>query len=171
MNPALAGGALTDAGCYPVSLVRTVAGERPRRVQAMAQWSESGVDRSLIASIEFPSGALAQISCSFATARHRNAQIVGDQGSIVTTYYNDTSAAFPPVLDVRRGTGWDAEREAIQTASTNGFLAEAEAFHDLVRYGWSGWTGASPAESIDIALTLEALARSAREGVAVEVER
>ena len=40
LNPALAGGALMDAGCYPVSLVRMIAGERPTRVHAMADLAE-----------------------------------------------------------------------------------------------------------------------------------
>jgi D-xylose 1-dehydrogenase (NADP+, D-xylono-1,5-lactone-forming) len=169
MDPALAGGALMDAGCYPVSLVRTIAGERPSRIHAMAKWAPSGVDLTMLGTMEFPSGLLAQISCSFATLRHRHAFIAGDAGSIQTTYFNDTSAAFPPLLDVRRGSGWDAQFERIETPACNGFLAEAESFHDLVAHGWHAWTGVSPDESIDIALTLEALATSARTGVAIEV--
>ena len=58
----------------------------------------------------------------------------------------------------------------IETAATSGFFAEAEAFHDLVRLGPSQWTGATPEESIDIALTLDALAASARSGHPVKVE-
>ena len=50
-----------------------------------------------------------------------------------------------------------------------GFLAEAESFHDLVRLGWDHWTGATPDESIDIAMTLDAIAASSRHGVPVEV--
>jgi len=169
MNPALAGGALMDAGCYPVSFVRTVAGSRPARVQAMAQWSDSGVDRTLVASLEFASGLIAQVSCTFATARHRHAFIAGEEGTIATTYFNDTSAVFPPLVEVRRGKGWDAQREIVETASMNGFLAEAEAFRELVVNGPSHWTGATPDESIDIALTLEAIAASARRNVTVDV--
>jgi len=169
MSPALAGGALMDAGSYPVSLVRTVAGERPIRVYAVSRWAESGVDLTTLATLEFAGGLLAQISCSFATARHRHAFIAGDAGSIHTTYFNDTSPTFPPLLEVRRGTGWDAQREVVETASSNGFLAEAESFHDLVRNGWEHWLGATPDESIDIALTLDALAVSARTRASVEV--
>ena len=169
MSPDLAGGALMDAGSYPVSLVRTIAGCAPRRVSAMSRWGPSGVDLTTLASMDFADGLLAQVSCTFATARHRHAFVAGDAGSIATTYYNDTSAAFPPLLEVRRGTGWDAAREIVETAATSGFLAEAESFHDLVRSGWSHWTGATPDESIDIARTLDALAASARQGAPVDV--
>jgi len=169
MSPDLAGGALMDAGSYPISLVRTIAGARPTRVHAVSRWAESGVDLTTLAILEFSSGLLAQISCSFATARHRHAFIAGDAGSISTTYLNDTSSAFPPLLEVKRGTGWDAQREIIETASSNGFLAESESFHDLVRHGWGQWVGATPDESIDIALTLDALAVSARTGAPAEV--
>jgi len=169
MNPSLAGGALMDAGSYPVSLVRTVAGRKPSRVFAMSRWAASGVDLTTLATLAFPDGLLAQVSCSFATARHRHAFIAGDAGSIETTYFNDTSAAMPPVVRVRRGTGWDARYELIETAASNGFLAEAESFHDLVRHGWDRWVGATPDESIDIALTLDALALSARTGASADV--
>ena len=173
MSAMLAGGALMDAGSYPVSLVRIVAGVRPTRVHAVSQWTESGVDLTTMATLEFTgalaSPPLAQISCTFASARHRHAFIAGDAGSISTTYFNDTSSSFPPTLEVRRGTGWDAQREIVETASTKGFLAEAESFHDLVRSGWAAWHGATPEESIDIALTLDALAVSARTGAAAEV--
>jgi len=169
LNPALAGGALMDAGSYPVSLVRTVMDERPARVHAIARWAESGVDRTVTATIEFASGALAQIGCSFATSRHRGAFIGGELGSIETTYANDTSADQPGQLLLKRQAGKDTVRETIETATAGGFLAEAESFHDLILRGWKGWTGATPEESIDIALTMEAIAASARQGIAVDL--
>jgi predicted dehydrogenase len=169
MDPSLAGGALMDAGAYPVSLCRMIVGTRPLRVSAVSRWAASGVDATTMATLEFPGPALAQISCSFSTARHRQALVVGDAGTIATTYFNDTSTAFPPLLEVRRGSGWDAVRETIETSATNGFLAEAEAFHDLVRGGWSKWRGTTPDESIDIALTLEAIAASARKATTIDV--
>jgi predicted dehydrogenase len=165
----LGGGALMDAGSYPVSLVRMIAGERPRRASAIAQWAPTGVDRTLAGLLEFPSGLMAQISCSFATARHRHAVIIGEAGMITTTFLNDTSATLPPRLEVRRGTGYDAIRETIETATANGFLAEVEAFADLVRHGPARWPGATPDESIDTMLALEALGDSARTGLAVDI--
>jgi D-xylose 1-dehydrogenase (NADP+, D-xylono-1,5-lactone-forming) len=170
LDPVLAGGALMDAGSYPVSLVRMVAKERPTRVHAVAQWTDSGVDRTLAATIEFPGGLLAQISCSFATSVYRQALIAGTEATVQTTFFNHPSPAAPPVLNMRRGKTWDTAAEIIEVAATNGFLAETEAFERLVRQGPAHWTGASPEESIDIMLTLEAILRSARTGKTVEIE-
>lgn len=163
-DPALAGGALMDAGSYPVSLVRMIAGERPTRAHAMARFADSGVDHTLVGTIDFPGGVLAQISCSFGTARHRHALIVGDAGSIETTFYNDTSDKLPPQIVIKRGIALDAPREVISTAAASGFLVQGDAFHDLVRNGWDYWPGATPAETTDIMLTIDALAASARDG-------
>ena len=169
LNPSLGGGSLMDAGSYPVSLVRMIGGERPLRVNAMAQWHASGIDRTLVGTIDFPSGLMATVSCSFATARHRHALIIGDTGTITTTYYNDTSPQFPPLLQLSRGAGWDTRRETIETAMSNGFLAEAEEFCDLVAHGWGKWHGATPEESLDTMLMLDALAASARDGTPVDL--
>jgi predicted dehydrogenase len=164
LDPALAGGALMDGGSYPVSLVRMVAGTRPQRVQASARWAASGVDRALAASLDFADGLLAQVCCSFSTAAHRHAVIGGDAGVIEARFYNHTSAALPATLELKRGTTWNDVRETIACAQTDGFLAEAESFADLVAHGPGRWTGATPEESVDIMLTLEALAESARRG-------
>ena len=168
-DPLLAGGALMDAGSYPVSLVRMIAGERPTRVHAMARFANSGVDHTLIGSIDFPGGVLAQISCSFGTARHRHAVIVGDAGSIETTFYNDTSDKLPPQMVIKRSIAFDAPREIIMLQPALGFLVQGEAFYDLVRNGWASWPGATPAETVDIMLTIDALAASARDGTVVAI--
>jgi predicted dehydrogenase len=169
LNAALGGGALMDAGVYPVSLVRMVAKERPSRVRAVAHWTSSGVDRTLVATIEFPSGMLAQIASSFATSVHRQALIAGSDGVLQTTFVNQPNLANPPVLQWRRGSGFDSQVEIVEVPALNGFLAEAESFERLVRGGPQYWTGASPEESIDILLTVEALLQSARTGRVVEV--
>lgn len=169
-SAALAGGALMDAGSYPVSLVRLVARERPSRVHAIARWGESKVDRTLVATLDYRSGLLAQISCSFATGFHRHALIAGSTGSIETTYLNHPPMVGPPVLQLWRGARSDnAGFETITTAAGNGFLAEAEAFQRLVAHGPAQWNGATPEESIDIMDTLEAMLRSARSGAPVDI--
>jgi predicted dehydrogenase len=169
LNPTLGGGALMDLGTYPVSLTRLVAGERPIRVQALARWHRSGVDETLVASMEHAGGLLAQISCSFATSAHRQALIVGTAGAIQTTYPNHAPVDRVPVLQLKRGLASDAPYEDIAVQACDGFRAEAESFERLIRLGPGHWTGASSDESVDIVLTLEAILESARSGQPITV--
>ena len=161
LDPGLAGGAMMDVGSYCVSLARIVAKERPSRVSASASWIDSGVDRTLVATLEFPNGLLAQVGCSFATALHRQALIIGTDGVLQTTFFNHPSPAAPPVLQLKRGKGPDSLFETLEVPATNGFLGEAESFARLVRQGPGQWNGVTPEESVDIALTLDALRQSA----------
>jgi D-xylose 1-dehydrogenase (NADP+, D-xylono-1,5-lactone-forming) len=165
VDSALGGGSLLDAGTYPVSLVRMVARERPSRVHAVARW-EGDVDRSLAATIEFESGLLAQIASSFDTSVHRQALIAGDEGVIQSPFMNHPPLDRPAEIMVKRGTGWDAEYKTVGMPASNGFLAEAESFADLVKTG-SGWQGPTAEESTDIVAMLAALLSSARTGKTV----
>ena len=60
----LAGGALMDAGCYPVHLLRHLAAAEPEVVSASARWTRGGVDRALSAELRFPDGRTARLTCS-----------------------------------------------------------------------------------------------------------
>src|ERR1700690_25086 len=168
-DPTLGGGALLDAGTYPVSLVRMIAGQRPARVCASARWHAGGVDETLIASLEHQGGLLAQISCSFASGPHREALIAGTKGGLRTTYLNTPPPDRSAGMQWRRGASWDEPYQTIEVPALNGFRAEAESFERLVRLGPAHWNGATPTESLDIMCTLEAILRSAREHRPVEV--
>ena len=159
-DPALAGGALMDLGCYPLSLIRMIAGEAPSRVQATGTRAPSGVDTSALVSLEFPGGLLAQAACSFETVVHRQAIIMGDDGVIETTYANHTDR-IAPVIRIRRGAGRDAPFEELPSPAVNGFLAEADSFAELVSGG--EWNGITEVESVDVAAMLDA-ARSQVQG-------
>jgi xylose dehydrogenase (NAD/NADP) len=169
LYPELAGGALMDAGSYPVSLVRMVANERPTRVYAAARWTGRGVDSTLSATMEFNGGLLAQISCSFATCYNRHALIAGSNGQVQTNYPNHPPAGQPSGVRLTRGTARDAVSETVEAPVLNGFLAEAEAFARMVRHGPTNWTGVSPEESIDIVSMLEAIKSSAHSGKPIEL--
>jgi predicted dehydrogenase len=82
LDPDLGGGALMDIGCYPLNLARTLLGAEPERVEAHARFSDRGVDRELIATLHFASGARAQIACSFDGARSEELTLVGSRGSV-----------------------------------------------------------------------------------------
>lgn len=162
LSPSLGGGALLDAGTYPFSLIRIVAGERPERVQATARFAANGVDLTTAANIVFPSGILAQMTCSFETAYWRHAEIAGTEGVIETNYLNHPPLYGPSLLRLRQGIAFDAPFVDIPVPEGNGFRREAESFAEMLAHGADRWTGACEAESLDIAATLEAIAASAR---------
>ncbi|MFC0680634.1 Gfo/Idh/MocA family protein [Lysobacter korlensis] len=65
-EPSLGGGALMDLGCYAVHGVRRLLGEEPTVVSATAVLGPAGVDESIEARLEFPSGAIAMVRASMA---------------------------------------------------------------------------------------------------------
>ncbi len=170
LKPDVGGGSLMDAGSYAVSFARVIAGARPKRVHAIARWASTGVDLTLAGTLEFENGLIAQIASSFATGYHRHAQISGDSGSIETMYLNHPPMGGRASFDIRRGPlAATSSIETIPVPEGNGFLLEAESFARMITVGAAQWNGATPEESIDIALTLEALLKSARSGHAVDV--
>ena len=175
LNPALGGGALLDAGCYALSLIRLVMGEAPQKVMADAVWADSDVDISLLATLFYADGRRAQLSCAMDTANHRRATIVGTEGTIETEYLNHTSEQagghaygyLPSQLRVRRGIANTIPFEDVITGTGSGFRFAAEAFARVIRARDFAAIERAAQASLDNAATLEALAKSARLGQAV----
>ena len=178
-NPALGGGALLDAGSYALSFIRLVMGSAPVRVLADSSWDPSGVDISTMATLYFADGRRAQLSCAMDAANHRRATIVGSQGTIETEYLNHTSEQthghpwgyLPSELRVRRGTANTIAFESVKSGVGSGFRFAAEAFARVIRDGDFAAIERAAAASLDNAATLEAMARSARSGLAEMVEK
>jgi predicted dehydrogenase len=170
LDPARGGGALLDAGTYAMSLIRLAVGERPSRAHAVARFAKSGVDLTVAATLEFPGGAIAQLSCSMATAGHRRAFVVGERGVVETSYGNHAPAGGALPLRIKRGAPGDVPFETEELPGGDGFRAEAESFARMVRLGPQHWDGATEAESVDTALALAAIAASIRSGGWVDVD-
>jgi predicted dehydrogenase len=180
MRPELGGGALLDAGSYALSVIRLVMGCAPQRVLADASWADSGVDISLMATLYFADGRRAQLSCAMDAANHRRATIVGSAGTIETEYLNHTGTQdgghldnahgyLPCQLRLRRGIANTIPFEDIRCGTGSGFRFAAEAFAKVVAERDFAAIERAAQASLDIAITLEALARSARLGHAVDV--
>ncbi len=170
LNPARAGGGLLDAGTYSMSMARIIAGERPTRAFAIARNTQTGVDQTVVAMLEFPSGAIAQVTSSMSTSQHRHAIIVGDDGVIETSYSNHA----PPEglhLRVKRGVPGTVPLETLPVPGGDGFLAEGDSFARMIRDGAQAWNGALEAESIDTVLALSAIAESTRTKSWVSIEQ
>jgi predicted dehydrogenase len=178
MDPALGGGALLDAGSYPLSLIRLVMGCAPSHVMADATWSDSGVDLSTMATLYYADGRRAQLACAMDAANHRRATVVGSTGTLETEYLNHTSTQaqghpygyLPSQLRLRRGIANSITFEDITAPTGSGFRFAAEAFaHSVATQDFAVMARAAQA-SLDNAATLEALALSARSGQRTPVE-
>ena len=139
LSAELGGGALQDVGCYCINLARWFLGE-PSRVRGTALDLQSvGVDTHSAAVLEYESGALAMLSCSFETFGQQIVEIVGDRGRI------EVQPAFVPLGDSRvRIVTADADRtETIPAADA--YQLQAAAMERLIRMGAPSPTPATDA--------------------------
>ena len=81
---ALAGGALMDAGCYAIHMVRTLAGAEPAVERADVKLRGPGVDRWVRADFRFDDGRTARITASMwsTSVMRLSAGAVGDRGRL-----------------------------------------------------------------------------------------
>jgi predicted dehydrogenase len=83
-NYELGGGALMDCGCYPVSLVRFLAGAEPRVEQAEAHLYRPEVDHRMSADLSFEDGCTARVVCGMLSPRLFTSvlKVEGEAGSL-----------------------------------------------------------------------------------------
>jgi len=93
LDKELGGGALMDVGCYCVNVSRTLAGQEPIEIQAIARMGPSQVDEELVGTFRFPDGLLAQFDCALTLERREEFEIAGPLGSLVVP------SAFLPGTD------------------------------------------------------------------------
>lgn len=128
-DPNLGGGALMDVGSYCINAARYVIGEEPETVFANATFNDAGIDVSVSGVLNFPSGALAHIQCSFGSAEHQSLDIIGTLGTIeiptpFTAWNGDEST-------IRITTGADFEEMIF--ASANPYTLMLDHFSECVR--------------------------------------
>jgi xylose dehydrogenase (NAD/NADP) len=125
----MAGGALMDVGCYPVSLMRLMTGEEPDRVSAYARFGErSGVDELLVGILSFPSGALGHFDCGLRAQFVNSYEIRGTEGRIVVqrAFIPDRTSAT--VIEHWRGDDYTE----IEIPAVDQYRLMAEDFADAV---------------------------------------
>jgi predicted dehydrogenase len=83
----LAGGALMDAGCYPVHLVRSLAGSQPEVMSAKAKLHKPNVDRAMHAELVVEDSYPATVSCSMwsSSLLRVSATVYGSEGLLSIT--------------------------------------------------------------------------------------
>jgi predicted dehydrogenase len=81
-DPALAGGALMDVGCYCLNFARLFAGAEPIGVTCAGNVHETGVDDHTAGLLTFPGGLLATFACAMTVQADNTATLCGDEGFI-----------------------------------------------------------------------------------------
>jgi predicted dehydrogenase len=106
----LAGGATMDAGCYPIHMVRSLAGDEPDVAAATAKLHSDQVDRAMVADLRFPSGATGRISASMwsSSLLRMSARAWGERGRL--TIINPTAPHIWHWLSVKAGGRTRVER-------------------------------------------------------------
>jgi predicted dehydrogenase len=152
---ALAGGALMDAGCYPVSMVRTLAGAEPTVVRASARLRSAGVDRRMEAELSFGDGRTAGVLASMwsSTLLRLRVRVVGSQATM--RVFNPTTPHMFNRLSVSGSGGRRHERVA--GGPTYGY--QLEAFRAAVQDGKSILT--PPSDAVANMTTIDAIYRAA----------
>lgn len=127
-RPELGGGSLWDVGCYPVSLIRWMAGE-PQEVFGWQQLVQTGVDGTFGGLLRYESGLLGAFDCGFCGQYRIQAEVVGSEGvlAIERPYALDHTSR----LLLRRGH----DEEEVRVPKANPYQCEVEAVADAALEG------------------------------------
>ncbi len=127
----LGGGGLMDAGCYPVSMVRFLAGAEPEVKSATARVSSPGVDRWLRAELRFADGRTGRVTCALFSRQFFKIQlrVVGDEGEM--TVLNPVAPQLYHHLTLRNRDG--KRRERVKGPAS--YVGQLRAFVRWVRGG------------------------------------
>ena len=167
LKPERGGGALLDVGCYSVSLARWFFGIEPSLVQAMAIYHEKGSDVHMVGTLMFPEKGLATIEASFISALQQTYTAVGAEGAIELPH-----DAFIPwekdAVFIVRGKDDEVGQEHI-VGGEDEYQRMVEFFTDVVQ----GYVDSdlNLEESVSNMKVLDALAKSAKTGKAVQLNK
>ncbi|KZS49102.1 dehydrogenase [Paenibacillus glucanolyticus] len=117
LNPELGGGALLDAGIYPVSFASMIFGAQPEKIWSTAHIGVTGVDEQFSVVLSYESGKTASLNGAIRLGLTNEAYIYGTGGYIhIPSFLNATTASLhvdgaEPVraLDDRQAKGYNFE--------------------------------------------------------------
>jgi predicted dehydrogenase len=154
-NYALAGGALMDAGCYAVHMVRTFGGSTPEVVSARAKLRDSQIDRAMTAELKFAEGHTGRVRCSMWSSRllEISTRVVGERGEL--SLFNPVTPQFIHRLAIRLPEGRRVERFPRRAS----YAYQLDAFAAAVLRGKPVKT--TPEDAIENMTVIDAIYRAA----------
>ncbi|GHU25587.1 dehydrogenase [Spirochaetia bacterium] len=150
LNPALGGGALLDAGVYPISLASMIfGGKKPEKIVSILNIGKTGVDEEVSAVLSY-NGRIANISTALCTKMVNDAYIYGTNGYI---HLPDFVFSHHASLFTDGKYHYNYEPEFI----SNGYNYEAEEVISCIRAGKIESDIMPLDESLAIAHTLDTI--------------
>ncbi|MDR1950142.1 MAG: Gfo/Idh/MocA family oxidoreductase [Spirochaetaceae bacterium] len=129
LNRELGGGALLDAGVYPISLASMVfGGGKPEKIASLLYLGQTGVDEEFSGLISYGGCRIATVSAALRTAMVNDGWIYGSSGRI---HLPDFVFSHKARLICDGRYSYDYEGEFL----SNGYNYEAEAVMDCIREG------------------------------------
>jgi predicted dehydrogenase len=151
----LAGGALMDAGCYAVHMVRTFGGSTPEVVSAHAKLHDPQIDRAMTAELRFTGGHTGRVRCSMWSWRllEISAHVVGDRGAL--KLFNPVAPHLLNRLSIRSADGKRVERFPRRAS----YAYQLDAFAGAVLRGEPVKT--PPSDAVENMVVIDAIYRAA----------
>jgi predicted dehydrogenase len=154
-NYSLAGGALMDAGCYAVHMVRTFGGSTPEVVSAQTKLRDPRVDRAMTAEVKFAGGHTGRVRCSMWSSQllQISARVIGERGEV--RVLNPVLPSLFHRLTIRSSDGRRVERFSRRTS----YAYQLDAFAAAVLRGDPVKT--TPEDAIENMTVIDAIYRAA----------
>ncbi len=125
----IAGGALLDAGIYPITYAVHMLGKLPKAIKSSAFIGPSNVDEQNVIILEFEDGILADLSSAVTAELGKDAVIIGDKGRI----------EIPNFFFAQAAKLYDAEGKLVDRFEEdfiiNGYEYEAMEVNSCIREG------------------------------------
>lgn len=148
LNPDLGGGALLDAGIYPISFASMVFGAQPKTIHSNVRIGSTGVDEWSTALFEYGDGRSAQIMNAVQLPLRTEAVIFGTEGRIEIPFFIGAKTA---TLTSRSGS----EEVFRDTDSDRGMKHEAMEAMRCIAGGLQESPTMPVTESVEIMETLD----------------
>jgi predicted dehydrogenase len=81
-DPALAGGAVMDVGCYCINFARLMTGAEPLAIHATGNINPRGVDDLAAVTLTFPGGVVSTFTCGMTLQADNTAHVCGTEGYV-----------------------------------------------------------------------------------------
>jgi predicted dehydrogenase len=166
-DPALAGGALMDVGCYAIHQLRTLAGAEPTVVSGVAKTIKAKdggpptIDRWAAAEMTFDDGRTGAIECALWSAKPLSlgAKVIGERGEVRVLNMTGPQYFHRVVVKTRDPRSGVRSKTTLKEKGDATYVYQLQAFVDAVRTGAPTLT--PPSDSIATMRVVDACYRAA----------